>query len=100
MAVLDNGLAINDCRLAAEVGSGTDDRGIAVAPVISVASEDTGFSSLNQHLGAITIVFDFVNPVLALRWLIDQGGKLGLDEPESCRYAKHWGFAGCSTGNG
>ena len=100
MAVLDNGLTINDCRLAAEVGSGTDDRWITVAPIISIAGEDTGFPSLNQHLGAIAIVFDFVNPVLALRWLIDQGGKLGLDEPESCRYAKHWGFAGCSTGNG
>ena len=86
MAVLDNGLTINDCRLAAEVGSGTDDRGIPVTPIISIASEDTGFSSLNQHLGAITIVFDFVNPVLALWWLINQGGKLGLDEPEPCHY--------------
>jgi len=98
VAVLDNGLTINDCRLAAEVGSGTDDRGIPVTPIISIASEDTGFSSLNQHLGAITIVFDFVNPVLALWWLINQGGKLGLDEPESCRYAKHWGFAGLRPG--
>ena len=88
MAVLDNGLTINDCRLAAEVGSGTDDRGITVTPIISIASEDTGFSSLNQHLGAITIVFDFVNPVLALWWLINQGGKLGLDKPEPCR--KHY----------
>ena len=88
MAVLDNGLTINDCRLAAEVGSGTDDRGITVTPIISIASEDTGFSSLNQHLGAIAIVFDFVNPVLALWWLINQGGKLGLDEPEPCR--KHY----------
>src|SRR6478752_10321107 len=69
-------------------GSGTDDRGIPVTPIISIASEDTGFSSLNQHLGAITIVFDFVNPVLALWWLINQGGKLGLDEPEPCR--KHY----------
>ena len=89
MAVLDNGLTINDCRLAAEVGSGTDDRWITVAPIISIAGEDTGLSSLNQHLAAIAIVFDFVNPVLALWWLIDQGSKLGLDEPEPCRYAKH-----------
>ena len=66
MAVLDNGLSINDCRLAAEVGSGTDDRRVTVTPIISVASEDTGFSSLNQHLGAIAIVFDFMNPVLPL----------------------------------
>ena len=73
MAVLDNGLTINDCRLAAEVGSGTDDRGIPVTPIISIASEDTGFSSLNQHLGAIAIVFDFVDPVLALSALETSG---------------------------
>ena len=88
MAVLDNGLTINDCRLAAEVGSGTDDRWITVAPIISVAGEDTGFPSLNQHLGAIAIVFDFVNPVLALWRLIDQRRKLWLDKPEPCR--KHY----------
>jgi hypothetical protein len=29
-----------------------------------------------QHLAAITIVFDFVNPVLTLRRLIDRGSKL------------------------
>ena len=92
MAVLHNGLSINDCRLAAEVGSGADDRGVTVAPIKSIPGEDTGFSSLNQHLGAIAIVFDFVNPVLALWWLIDQGGKLGRDEPEPCRYAKHYAW--------
>ena len=101
MAVLDNGLTINDCRLAAEVGSGTDDRGIPVTPIISIASEDTGFSSLNQHLGAITIVFDFVNPVLALWWLINQGGKLGLDEPEPRHYTNIgvYGVARPGTGD-
>jgi hypothetical protein len=89
VAVLDNGLTINDCRLAAEVGSGTDDRGIPVTPIISIASEDTGFSSLNQHLGAITIVFDFVNPVLAHGgW----GSKLALDKPETGGDAKHEAF--------
>ena len=92
--------AAHDVARRAEVGSGTDDGRITVAPIISIAGEDTGFSSLDQHLGAIAIVFDFVNPVLPLWWLIHQGGKLGLDEPESCRYAKHWGFAGGSTGNG
>jgi hypothetical protein len=71
--------------LAAEVGSGTDDRWISVAPIISIASEDTGFSSLNQYLGAIAIVFDFVDPVLALWRLIDRGNKLWLDEPEPDR---------------
>ena len=90
MAVLDDGLAINDCRLAAEVGGGTDDGRIAVAPIVPIAGEDTGFSSLNQH--SIAIVFDFVNPVLALWWLLNQGGKLWLDKPEPCR--KHY-FCTC-----
>jgi hypothetical protein len=38
---------------------------------------------LDQHLGAIAIVFDFMNPVLALWRVIDQ---VGLDEPG---YPKH-----------
>jgi len=97
VAVLDNGLSINDCRLAAEVGSGTDDRWISVAPIISIASEDTGFSSLNQHLGAIAIVFDFVNPVLALWRLLDRRSKPRLDEPETRVYAKH---RACCVGKG
>jgi hypothetical protein len=100
VAVLDNGLTINDCRLAAEVGGGTDDRGIAVAPIVSVASEDSRLPSLNQHLAAIAVVFDFVNPMLALRRLFDRRGKLRLDEPEAGGYAKHWGFVGGPTGNG
>ena len=78
MAVLDNGLSVNDCRLAAEVGSGTDDRWITVAPIISIAGEDTGFSSLDEHLGAIANVFDFMNSVLAL-WTQAQGQALALD---------------------
>ena len=99
---MDNGLTINDCRLAAEVGSGTDDRGIAVAPIIAVAGEDTRLPSLKQDLAAIAIVFDFVNPVLPYGRLIDWGSKLGLDEPEAGSYAKHGGFVvgGRSLGKG
>ena len=37
-------------------------------------------------------MFDFVNPVLALWRLIDQGRKLGLDESKPDGYAKHEGF--------
>jgi hypothetical protein len=38
--------------------------------------------AFKQHLAAITIVFDVVNPVLALWRLVDRGSKLGLNEPE------------------
>jgi len=78
---LDNGLTINDCRFAAETGSGTDDRGIAVAPIMSIPAKDTHLAALNHYLRAVAIVFDFVNPVLARWWLIDRGSKLRLNEP-------------------
>jgi len=42
------------------------------------ARKDTRSSSLKHHLGAIAIVFDFMNPVLPLWRLIDRGSKLGL----------------------
>ena len=83
VAILDDGLTINDCGFAAEIGSGANDARIAVTPIISVAAKDTRFAALNHHLRAVAIVFDFVNPVLALWWLIDRGGKLWLDESET-----------------
>ena len=52
----------------------------------SIAREDARLPWLNQHLAAIAIVFDFVNPVLALRRLIDGGSKLGLNEFEARGY--------------
>jgi len=48
--------------------------------------------SLKQHLAAIAIVFDFVNPVLALRRLIDRGSELGLNELEPSFYKRHGHF--------
>jgi hypothetical protein len=55
---------------------------------MSIPTEDTRLATLNHYLRAVAILFDFVNPVLALRRLIDQGGKLWLDEPEP--RGKHW----------
>jgi hypothetical protein len=46
-------------------------------------------AALNHYLRAVAIVFDFMNPVLALWRLIDRGSKLWLDEPEARNYAKH-----------
>ena len=61
-----------DCRLTAEVGSGADDRGIAVAPIMSVAGEDTHSATLHDYEGAVAIMFDFMDPVLALGRLVHQ----------------------------
>jgi len=54
------------------------------------ARKDTRSSSLKHHLGAIAIVFDFMNPVLPLWGLINRESKLRLDESNAGGYAKHW----------
>ena len=75
-------------RSAPNLG-GANDRWISVAPIMSVATKDAHLAALNHYLRAVAIVFDFMNPVLPFWRLIDRGSKLRLDEPESCRYAKH-----------
>ena len=87
--VLDNGLTINDRGFAAKVGSGTNDRGITVAPIMSVPAKDTHLAALNHHLRAVAIVFDFMNPVLALWRLIDRRSKLWLDKSQAGGNAGH-----------
>jgi hypothetical protein len=56
---------------------------------MSIPAKDTHLAALDHHLRAVAIVFDFVNPVLAFRRLIDRGSKLWLDKPEAGSYAKH-----------
>jgi hypothetical protein len=81
-------LQINNCALAAEIYSGADDTGIAVAPIISVASEK------------VAIVIDFVNPVPAIWRLIDGGApklsagalkKAGVNSPTASGQGCDWG---------
>jgi hypothetical protein len=49
-------------------------------------------AALNHYLRAVAIVFDFMNPVLALWRLIDRGRKLRFDESKSgVKYAEHGG---------
>ena len=59
-----------------------DAQWITVAPIISIAREDTPLPALKQHLAAVAIMFDFMNPVLPLWRLIDRGSKLWLEAPD------------------
>src|SRR5215475_1994192 len=86
MAILHYGFTTNDCRFALKLGSGADNAGIAVAPIIAIATEHTRSIALNHHLRAVAIMLDFVNPVLPIWRLIDWRSKLWLDEPESGSY--------------
>jgi hypothetical protein len=76
---------------APKLGDCANDRGIAVGPIIPVASEYTRLPSLKQHLATVAVVFDLVNPVLALRRLIDRGSKLGRDKAKA-RNAGHGSY--------
>ena len=87
-----DGLAIEDRCVATEVGSRVYDRGIALAPIVSIASENPRRSLLKQYLASIAVVFEFVNPVIPLWRLIDRGSKLGFDEPKACGYGRHGDF--------
>jgi hypothetical protein len=44
---------------------------------------------LKQHLAAIAVIFDFVNPVIPLWGLLDERRELWLDETESANDARH-----------
>jgi hypothetical protein len=60
---------------------------------MAVSSKDSRRSLLDHELGAVSIVFDLVNPVLALGWLIDRRSELGFDETKAgCCYARHRAF--------
>jgi hypothetical protein len=87
--VLYDGFTINDRGLAAEIGSSANNAGIAVGPVKSVAGEDPTLTALDHHERAVSIMFDLMNPMPPLRRLIDQRGKLRLDEPERCGCPRH-----------
>jgi hypothetical protein len=47
---------------------------------MAVAGIDSRFAILDHNLRAVSIVFDLVNPMLALGRLIDRGRELRLDE--------------------
>jgi hypothetical protein len=48
---------------------------------MAVSSKDSRRSLLDHELGAVSIVFDFVNPVLALGWLINGDASWGSMNP-------------------
>src|SRR5262245_66387137 len=76
-----------------------DDRGMAVAPIISVARYYTGAPRLKQHLAAIAVMFEFVNPLLAVGRLIHRRSELGHDEAKRRRNAGHTRYLGGGEGN-
>ena len=61
----------------------------ALGPVEPVASVDLLSTTVDVNLDTITVVFNFVNPLLSLRRFSLQGCKLGLDEPRHLNTLGH-----------
>ena len=78
---MNNRLTIEYGRLALHGARHASDGGKAISPIMTVASKHTDTIRLDQHLGAIAVMLDFVNPVFALGRLVNERGKLGLNEP-------------------
>ena len=55
---------------------------IPVAPVEAAAGEGRALPFCDDQLGAIAVLFDLVQPAVALGRLGDQRGQLKLDEPQ------------------
>ena len=70
------------------VSGGTNDSRITVTPIVSIA----GYRHVLGRAQSPPESGDFMNPVLPFWRLFHRGSKLRLDEPEPCRYAKHWSF--------
>ena len=56
---------------------------------MAIAGVGTGFTGLDDELGAESVVLDLVNPTFSLGRLINEGSELGFDEAELTVYAGH-----------
>jgi hypothetical protein len=65
VAVLNDDLAIHECRSAAELAAGLDHPMILVAPVEAAAGEGSGVLARHADERAEAVVLDLVNPAAA-----------------------------------
>ena len=75
----DHDLPIDDGLARDRKGAGN--LGEALGPVETVAGEDLLSTAVQMNLDPVAVVFDLVNPLLALGRFGFQSGKLGLNEP-------------------
>ena len=94
--VHDDDLAVDDRRLHRQLGGRLDDRPVLVGPVEAAPCEGARLAALDQQLGAVAVIFDFVKPAVALGRRLDQRRQLKLDEPEPAPV----GIALCHQGSG
>jgi hypothetical protein len=78
-------LTVNHKRALAISQRGLDNEGIAVAPVVTIASEKTHALSVTLNDQAVAILLDFVNPVGTAGHLASPSRDAGFED-----YAAHF----------
>ena len=80
--VLDDNLAIDQRRSAAELGRRLDHPAIWSGPVPAVSGEGPDLAAIDDDQGPVAVILDFVNPA-STRWrLWERGRDFELDEAE------------------
>jgi hypothetical protein len=83
----DDHLPINDGLAGYIEGAGNG--GKTLGPIEAVPRKHAFFAGVDMQLDAVAVIFDFVNPLLALGSLALQGRKLGLNEPRHLQTLCH-----------
>ena len=83
MLILNNDLAVYDCRAALKPGCRLRYAEVALSPIESVAGISACFAALDDQESAVAVVLDFMYPACARRRMIDCGCELRLNELQS-----------------
>jgi len=83
MLILNNDLAVYDCRAALKPGCRLRYAEVALSPIESVAGISACFAALDDQESAVAVVLDFMYPAYARRRMIDCGCELRLNELQS-----------------
>jgi hypothetical protein len=67
---MHNYFAIEDCRPAGQLAWGSDNAGIAPAPIMTIAGVGVSRTMLYHHYGAVAVMLDLMNPVSAFGRLV------------------------------
>lgn len=98
MFVLNDDLAIKDCRSALKIGGSLNHTRITFAPIEAIAGIGAGLTSLDNKERAVSVMLDLVNPTTPQRRLFDEGSELRFDEAKYAAHAKSCSKAGAEIG--
>ena len=72
--VLDDDLAIDQCRLAGQLGGGLDNPLVRSGPVPVMPGEGPDLAVIDNDQGAVAVMLNLVNPALSGGWFRHKRG--------------------------